>query len=153
MPGMILSHEYTAFVARRVEREQGSLFGGGTGAGIITSEDSTIEGCAAGYSMPYMPVPEPLAVQGRFAGYNQRGQMGHPFVLPVLRGRPGWTHGGTMDGVDIGRIRAVYPGLGEGKYGIPVRASVTRGREITVDMARTVWGRRSPTSLTSRVHR
>jgi hypothetical protein len=68
----------------------------------------------------------------------------------VLHGRPLWAHFPLVDGVDLGIIRRAIPG---GKLGFTARASVTRGREVPVAMDRTVWGRRPPTSLTSRVMR
>lgn len=141
---------YRAFVTRRRERESGTFFPGGSGAGRFLSTDSTIEGFAAGYSAPYMPLPEPLAVEGRFAGFNQHGHMFRPFMLPVLNGRPINAQYPLVDGPDLGAIRRRVPG---GKLGIPNKASVTRGREVPVWMDRTVWARRQPTSLTSRVIR
>lgn len=143
---------YQAFVQRRVEREQGTFYPGGDGVGRYLSTDSVMEGCGAGYSAPYMPVPEPMAVQGRFAHFNQRGHSFRPFRIPMMNGRPILAQFPLVDGVDLGAIRRLR-GLGEGKYGMPVRASVTRGREIPVAMDRAVWARRPPSSLTSRAIR
>lgn len=145
---------YTAFITRKDEARRGAFFAGGTGAGRAISGDSLIDGSGSGYSLgtSYIPDAEPLAVRGRFAGFNQRGHAFHPFSWPVLNGRPINAQYPLVDGQDLGRIRRLR-GLREGKLGIPNGASVHRGREIPVAMDRVVWARRPPTSLTSRVIR
>lgn len=150
MPG-VLDLGYTAFVKRRAARDSGTFFAGGDGVGRFLSTDSRFgDGHGAGYAPMYDTPQWPTSAVGRFAGFSQRGHMFRPFTLPVLNGNPIFAQFPLVDGPDLGVIRHRVPG---GKLGVPVGATMPKGREMPVWLDRAVWARRPPASLTARVIR